>query len=146
MTVATACDLVGVAVYLASNQAFAISALSAQYAAASGDVQRSSFLAAGEALLAIHGQGAVPLSLLLVGLAGLGVSFVMLRSGVFSRNTAVAGIVATALVVGYFVAIAVVPTVAFLLPAISALFRLIWYLLIAQKLFQLARVTSPARP
>jgi hypothetical protein len=139
MAVATASDLVGVAVYLASNQAFAMSALSDQYAAASTDAQRAALLAAGEALLAIHNQGGIHLSLLLVALAGLIASLVMLRGGVFSRATAMVGMVANTLVLGYFVAIALAPAVAFLLPAISAPFRLIWYVLIARRLFQLAR-------
>jgi hypothetical protein len=139
MTVATACDLVGVAVYLASNQAFAMLTLSDQYAAASTDAQRATFLAAGEALLAIHNPGGVQLSLLLVALAGLIASLVMLRSHVFGKVTAAVGVVANVLVLGYFVALALAPAIAFLFPSISAPFRLIWYILIALGLFRLGR-------
>jgi hypothetical protein len=139
MTVATACDLVGVAVYLASNQAFAMLALSDQYAAAATDAQRATFLAAGEALLAIHNPGGIYLSLLLVALAGLIASVVMLRSRVFGKVTATVGVVANVLVLGYFVALAFAPAIAFLFPSISAPFRLIWYILIAWRLFQLGR-------
>ena len=39
----------------------------------------------------------------------------------------------------YFVALPVVPSIAFLLPATSAPFRLLWYILIAWRLFQLGR-------
>ena len=52
--VATATGLIGIAVYLASNQAFAMLSLSGEYAAATTEAQRSIFLAAGEALLAMN--------------------------------------------------------------------------------------------
>jgi hypothetical protein len=139
MDVATACVLVGVAVYLASNQTFALSALSDQYAAASSDAQRAAFLAAGEALLAIHNPGGIQLGLLLVALAGLIASLVMLRSRVFGKVTATAGLVANTLVLSYFVALPLVPAIAPLFPASSAPFRLLWYILIARRLFQLGR-------
>ena len=139
MVVATACVLVGVAVYLASNQTFALSALSDQYAAASSDAQRAAFLAAGEALLAIHNPGGIQLGLLLVALAGLIASLVMLRSRVFGKVTATAGLVANTLVLSYFVALPLVPAIAPLFPASSAPFRLLWYILIARRLFQLGR-------
>ncbi len=139
MTVAMACDLVAVAVYLASNQAFAMLALSDRYAAADTDTMRAMFLAAGEALLAIHSPGGVQLSLLLVALAGLIASVVMLRSRVFGKVTATVGVVANSLVLTYFVALPLVPAIAFLFPATSAPFRLLWYVLIARRLFQLGR-------
>jgi hypothetical protein len=139
MTVATASALVGVAVYLASNQAFAMLALSNRYAAASTDAMRTRFLAAGEALLAIHNSSGIHLGLLLVALAGLIASVVMLRSRVFGKTTATVGVVANSLVLTYFVALPLAPTIAFLFPAASAPFRLLWYILIAWRLFGLGR-------
>jgi hypothetical protein len=139
MTVAVAFDLVGVAVYLASNQAFAMLALSDRYAAAGNEAMQATFLAAGEALLAIHDPGGVHVSLLLVALAGLIASVVMLRSHVFGKATATIGVVANGLVVSYFVALPLVPAMAFLFPSASAPFRLLWYILIARRLFQLGR-------
>jgi hypothetical protein len=139
MTVATACSLVGAAVYLASNQAFAMLALSNRYAAAATDAQRAAFLAAGEALLAVHDPGGIHLSLFLVALAGLIASLVMWRSGVFGKVSATMGLVANGLVLSYFVVVAFAPAIAPLFPSLSALFRLIWYILIAWRLFQLGR-------
>jgi hypothetical protein len=139
MTVATASDLVGVAVYLASNQAFALLSLSDQYAAANTDAMRAKFLAAGEALLAVHDPAGVNLGLLLVALGGLVASVVMLRSRVFGKVTATVGVVANSLVLTYFVVLPLAPTIAFLFPATSAPFRLLWYILIARRLFQLGR-------
>jgi len=145
LTVATACALVGVAVYPASNQASAMLALSDQYAAASTDAMRIQFLAAGEALLAIHNPARIQLGLLLVALVGLIISVVMLRSRVFGKVTAILGVVANGLVLSYFVALPVVPDIAFLFPAASAPFRLLWYFLIAWRLFQLGRGAPPMR-
>jgi hypothetical protein len=146
MIVATACDLVGIAVYLASNQAFAMLALSNRYAAATADAQRAAFLAAGEALLAIHNPSGIHLGLFLVALAGLIVSLVMWRSRVFGKVTAAMGIVANSLVLGYFVVVAFAPAIAPLFPSVSAPFRLIWYVLIAWRLFQLGRGVREEQP
>jgi hypothetical protein len=139
ITVARASALVGVAVYLASNQAFAMLALSDQYAAASTDAMRAQFLAAGEALLATHNPAGVNLGLFLVALAGLIASVVMLRTRVFGRATAILGIVANSLVLTFYVALPLAPEIAPLFPATSALFRLLWYILIARRLLQLGR-------
>jgi hypothetical protein len=142
MTVATACALVGVAVYLASNQAFALLALSDRYAAAGTDAQQATFLAAGEALLAIHNPDGIHLGLFLVALAGLIASLAMLRSSVFGKATATMGLVTNGLVLTYFVALPLAPAIAPLFPASSAPFRLIWYVLIALKFFRLARASA----
>ena len=94
------------------------------------------FLAAGEALLA-NGTG-IYLSLLLVLLSGLLISIVMLRSTVFSKATAYTGLLANVFALGYFVALVFAPALVWLPPSISAPFRLIWYILIAVRLFKLA--------
>jgi hypothetical protein len=143
MAIATAFGFVGIAVYFASNQAFSMLSLSDQYAAATTDAQRSAFLAAGEAMLAINNPGAtyqgtgIYIGLFLVTLAGLIVSIVMLRSSIFSRATATVGILAHGFGLGYFVALAFAPAINFLPPSISAPFLLVWYILIARRLCQL---------
>jgi hypothetical protein len=40
---------------------------------------------------------------------------------------------------GYFVALAFAPTIVWLPPTLSAPFRLLWYLLVARRLFQLGK-------
>jgi hypothetical protein len=145
MVVATTSGLAGVGVYLASNQAFAILSLSDRYAAATTEAQRATFLAAGEALLAIHNPGSIYqgtgiyLGLLLVLLAGLIIALVMLRSNVFGRATAWVGMVANGICLLHFVALAFVPALIALPTSISALFRVTWYVLIALRLFRLGR-------
>ena len=144
MAIATAFGLVGTAVYLASNQAFSMLSLSQRYAAATTDAQRAMFLAAGEALLAIHNPGAISqgtgyyVGYLLVLLAGLIISVVMLRSRVFNRATAYVGILANALPLIDFIALAFAPAMYGIPTAVSALFRIPWYVLVAIGLFRLA--------
>jgi len=147
VTLATALGFLGVAIYIASNPAFSILTLSDQYAAATTDAQRSMLLAAGQALLAVQNPNAVgqaTLSFFLVSLAGLIMSTVMLDGRVFSKATAYIGILANAFGLGYPLGIAlapktvVLPIVALSL-SVSACFLVIWYVLIALRLWQLGR-------
>jgi hypothetical protein len=140
MVIATASGLAGIAVYFASNQAFAMLSLSKQYVEATTGAQRSMLLAAGEALLAIHNQGTgFRLSFFLVIVAGTIISVVMLRSCVFSRATAVVGILANGLRLGYFLSLAFGPTIFWIAVPLSAPFRVTWYVMIALRLLRLAR-------
>lgn len=145
MAIATTIGLVGIAVYFASNQAFAMLSLSCRYAAATTDAQRSMFLAAGEALLAIDNPGAIyqgtgiTISLFLVTFAGLIASIAMLRSRVFSKATAWVGMAAHVFGLGYFVALAFTPAIRAIPPSISAVFLLAWNILVARRLLRLAR-------
>jgi len=147
MVIATASGLIGIAVYFASNQAFAMLALSERFAAATTDAQRSIYLAAGEALLAINNpdsiyQGTgIYLSLFLVLFAGLVISVVMLRGAIFSKATAVTGILANGIGLCYFITLAFTPAIYWIPHPISAPFRVIWYFLIALKLFKLGKVS-----
>jgi hypothetical protein len=142
MLVATVCGLVGMMVYFASNQAFAMLALSDRYAAASTEAARNTYLAAGEALLAVNNPAAlhqgtgIYLSLFLVLLAGLVMSLVMLHSAVFSKLTAMAGILANGFGLGYYLVLVFFPSLVALPFVLSAPFRVIWYFLIARKLFR----------
>jgi hypothetical protein len=87
---------VGMAIYLAENRAFPMLSLSHQYAVATTDAQRSSSIAAGQAMLS---EGHNRAGLLLVEFACLVISVVMLRGNVFSKATAYAGILGNALLI-----------------------------------------------
>ncbi len=144
MTIAVALAFVGIAVYLASNQALAMLSLGDQYAAATTDAQRSLLIAAGQATLAIHhnatyaGSG-IYLSFFLVSVAGLIISAVMLRSEVFSKLTAYAGLLANVFGLSYYLALVFAPAAVALPLSVSAIFLLAWYILIGRRLFQLAQ-------
>ena len=148
MALATTLAIIGIAVFLATNNPFSMLSLSDQYAAATTDAQRSLFLAAGQAILANTNQRAVEgfnIGLLLVSVAGLIVSAVMLRSNIFSKVTAYVGILANAISLAEYFRLAFVPAAVLLLLIIataSGLLLLIWYILIARRLFQLGQGVS----
>ena len=145
MVIATVSGLIGIAVYFASNQAFAMLALSERFAGAASDAQRLTYLAAGEALLAVNNPEAIYqgsgifISIFLVLSAGLIISIVMLRSNVFSRATAWMGILANGIGLCYFIGLAIGSDLYWIPIPISAPFRVIWYFLIALRLFKLAK-------
>jgi hypothetical protein len=144
MLIATVLGLIGIAVYMASNQAFAMLALSERYAAATTAAEQSNLLAAGEALLAENNPGflyqgtGIYLSLFLVLLAGLIISIVMMRSHVFGKTTAITGLLANGIGLCYFLVLVFAPAVIWIPHSVSAPFRVIWYFLIALRLFKLA--------
>jgi len=145
MVIATTCGLVGITVYFASNQAFGMLALSERYAAATSDAQRSIYLAAGEALLAINNPEAIYqgtgiyVSFFLVLFAGLLTSVVMWRGELFSKATAVTGILANGIGLCYFITLTFAPAVYWIPHPISAPFRVVWYFLVALRLFKLGK-------
>ena len=143
MLVVTTSCFVGIAVYFASNQSFSMLSLSSKYAAAATNVEMDSFLAAGEALLAIHDPGSlyqgigIYASLFLVLAAGLTISIIMLKSAVFNKATAIVGILANGIALFYFITLLITPEFVWIPHTLSAPLRLIWYILIAVKLIQL---------
>jgi hypothetical protein len=146
--IATILGLIGITVYMASNQAFAMLALSERYATATTAAELSNLLAAGEALLAENNPGflyqgtGIYLSLFLVLLAGLIISIVMVRSQVFSKVTAIMGILANGIGLCYFLFLGFAPAAIWIPHSVSAPFRVVWYFLIALRLFKLARVQN----
>ncbi|MCK4821225.1 DUF4386 family protein, partial [bacterium] len=130
---------VGITVSFASNQVFAMLSLSDNYFAAS-ETDKSVFLTAGEAILAIMNQGnGIYVSMFLIGFSGLIISIIMLQSNVFSRITAYFGILANGVGLCYFITIIISPTLGWLPIPLSAIPLLIWYILIGVKLYKLSK-------
>ena len=147
MAIALTFALLGIGVFFATNNPFSMLSLSDQYAAATTDAQRSTFLAAGQAVLANTSQRAVGgfnVGLFLVSVAGLIVSSVMLQGNSFSRLTAYVGIVAYALSLADYLREALTPsaTIALLVILPGALFLVIWFVLVGRRLLQLGRLES----
>lgn len=145
MLMATVLGWAGIIAYFASNQAFALLALSGRYAAAVSDIQRTSPLAAGEALLSINNPGAlfqgtgIFICMFLVPLAGLIMSLVMLHSPIFNKATAMTGILANGLILCYFPVMAFIPSMLVLPFVLSAPLRVTWYFLLALRFFKLGK-------
>jgi fumarate reductase subunit D len=140
MSIALTAGLVGIAAYLASATAFEMLSLSDQYAAATTDAQRSMYLAAGQAMLAIWQGTAFDVGYILEGVALLIIAVVMLRSTLFGKRTAYVGILLGVM--------SLVPPTAGTVGLFFALGSLvpleIWDILIARRLFQLGRLEEEA--
>ena len=130
--VALALGLIGLACLVPARPIPEMFALSDQYAAATTEAERASYLVASEAMLtrfhgmAYHAHYVLGSASLLIS------SFLMLRSTTFNRATAYVGIVTNIVVFGLYV-----PAVGVWISMLSVVGYLIWYVLIARKLIQL---------
>jgi len=151
MAIAITFSLLGVGIFLATNNPFTMLSLSDQYAAATTDAQRTTLLAAGQAVLANTSQrvvGGFNVGLFLVSVAGLIVSSVMLQSSAFSRSTAYVGMLAWTLsLVDYLRQIVTQSaTIALLVILPNALMLVVWFVLIGRRLYQLGRLERKPLP
>ena len=136
--------LVGSAVFFATNNPCALLSLSSQHAAATSEAARSQLLAAGQALLANTGQRAVGdfnLGLLLISMAGLILSLLMLWSELFSRATAIWGILANAVSLADYLRQALTdsPIATLLVVLPNTVLLIVWLCLLGCRLCQLGR-------
>jgi hypothetical protein len=139
MLLATALSLVAITTYLASNTNFSMLSLSARYAAGTSEAERSLFVAAGLAMMAIYAGTAFRVSYILGSIAMIIVAAVMLRSNIFSRLIAWVGILASVIGLGLYV-----PKIGLYLAFLSVPFLAIWNILIARRLFQLGHGKTDA--
>ncbi len=93
MLIGLVMGLVGITVYFASNMSFEMLALSNQFATISSEYYRTALLGAGAALLAVYKGTAFNVYYVLNAITLLIFSFVMLRSDIFSKATAIIGII-----------------------------------------------------
>lgn len=143
---ASALFFIGTAVYLSSNTAFSLFAISQQYATAA-EAQKPLLEAAGRAVLA---QGADLTTGTFVGLfitqiAGMLITSGMLRGEVFGKWTGIVGLVGFSLMSVFFILTAFVPAqydAAMLIAAPGALFMITYQILMARRFFQLGRYVS----
>lgn len=133
--------LSGILLYFAVNPTLSFLYLSDQYAGASTAAERASLIAAGTALWANYQGTAFAVSYLLGAAATLVFSAAMLRTLVFNRATAYAGLV-------FGVAMLLPPLPAFglvgvIVSSVSLLPMIVFELLIAWKLLHLAAASAP---
>jgi hypothetical protein len=145
MAIAFTFALLGTAIFFATNNPFSMLSLSRKFAAATTDVQRSTLLAAGEAILANTNQRAIGgfnIGLFLISTAGLIVSSVMLITNTFGRLTAYIGILAFGLSLADYFRQAITSSVivALLLILPGALLIVVWFTLVGRHLLQLGRL------
>jgi hypothetical protein len=136
--------ILGIGVFYATNRAFPMLALSRQYAAASTEAERALLEAAGKSMLTV-GESHTPgtfLGFFLAEIAGLLMSFVMLRSAVFSKLAAYFGVFGFAcLLIFEFTSSFVtgLSDAAMLFAALGGLLSMGWYILVARTLFNLGK-------
>src|SRR5215211_1058397 len=134
MAIALILQLVSTATYFASTVAFEMLSLSNQYGTATTEVERSTFLTAGQAMLATWQGTAFDVSYVLSALAILIVSAVMLRGHhyLFSKTTGYAGLSAGVL--------ALVPPTAGVIGVVFSIVSLVpmvvWLALVARRLLR----------
>jgi hypothetical protein len=133
-TMATGLWLLAIVLFIASNPALELLALSDRFAAATSEAQRSTAVAAGEALLAGWDGTAFQVGYVLGQLAGIMIGLVMLRSGLFGRAVPYTLIAGNVVGFGLYL-----PTVGLTISALSGLVLWAWYLLIARRFFRLER-------
>lgn len=133
-------SVIGVMAFVAARPALEMLYLSDGYAAAGTEAQRAMFLAAGEAKLATFHGTAFHVSYLLGSLTGLIISFIMLRTNIFSKATAYVRIASSVCDLGLYI-----PVIGLYISLFSVVFLFVWNILIARKLFQLAKDTSTVK-
>jgi hypothetical protein len=129
-----ALSLIGVSAFITARPVFEMLYLSDAYAAASSEAQKASFLAAGQSLVAAFHGTAFYVSYILGSLTGLIISFVMLKSQLFSRATAYMRMASSVCDFGLFI-----PVIGIYISIFSVVFLIVWHILISRRLFQLGQ-------
>lgn len=131
-----ALSILGVMCFIAARPAFEMLYLSQAYADAMTDTQRAVLLAAGEAHLATFHGTAFYINYILGSLTGLIISLVILQSNIFSKATAYVRIASSLCDFGLFL-----PVIGMWIAILSVLFLVIWDILIARRLFKIAKLS-----
>lgn len=130
--IALAAGLMGAVLWLSARPLVEMVYLSDQYAAATSDLARTQYLAAGEAVHALFNGTNWMFSTFLLGVSGAISALLMLRSGFFGRTTAYIGIASVILSFGVFI-----PQVGPMLSLLATIASVIWYSLIARDFYRL---------
>ncbi len=138
--IALVLGLIAVVALIPARPLMELLTLSDKYAAAN-EAERSQYLAAGEALLALFNGTSWAVFYFLGPLSGLISTYLMLRSNIFSKGTAYAGMIANFTAFGILV-----PGIGVVFAFLSMLGIVIWDLLLARRFFQLARWAIPGAP
>jgi hypothetical protein len=134
---------IGTAVYISSNTVFSLFALSNQYAG-TAEAHKPLLEAAGRALLA-QGADLTPgtfLGFFFTQTAGILITSVMLRGGVFGRWTALAGLVGYCLMSAFFTLAAFVPEnydTAMVFAMVGGSVLMAYQILLARRFFQFGK-------
>jgi hypothetical protein len=132
---------IGITLFLATPSVFSWLFLSNRYAGAVTPEEQRRLIAAGEVLFASdmwHGTGAIVGSLL-TQLGGIFISWVMLRSAVFSKLTAYTGLVTHGFDFLHIFTAFIYPAAGTFLMAVAGPLYLLWFFLVGRKLWQIGK-------
>ena len=144
MIIAIVLAIIGIAVFLATNNPFSMLSLNNQYLAATSEAQKSMLLATGQMVLVNTNQramGGFNMGFLLLSVAGLIYSIVMLQSNIFSKKIAYVGVLNFAISIADYFRIILLPsetTLLLVIAIVSGLLFIIWLILVGGRLFQLS--------
>lgn len=136
--------LMGTAIFFATNRAFPMLNLSAQYAAANGAADQAMLAAAGQAMLAV-GQSHTPgtfLAFFFSEIAGILMAVVLMRGKNFSKAAALAGLIGYSFLLIFEVLSSFVPSLhnpILMLAMLGGLSNIAWYILVAARFFRLEK-------
>lgn len=137
-------SLIGVAVFLATNRAFAMLNLSHQFTLATTVEQRNLLAAAGQAMLVV-GESHTPgtfLAFFLSESAGLLMSIVMLRGKIFSRLNAYTGLLGYGTLLIFEISSSFVPALqkgAMIFALLGGISSMVWGLMSARRMIKLGK-------
>lgn len=139
--------LFGSIIMVANNTALPMYELSHKYFATAIESQKAFYAAAGEAMLArgAHGSPGIFIGFFIPNVAGLIMSIVMLKAGVFSKINSWMGIVGSILIMLYIILVNFVQGIetmatAFAMP--GGLLLMAWMIMFTVKFFRLGRPVS----
>ncbi|MCX6121582.1 MAG: DUF4386 family protein [Ignavibacteriales bacterium] len=139
--------LVGTTIFVTSNTALSMLELSNKYAASTTESQKTLYAAAGEALLVrgAHGSLGVFIGFVLPNIAGIIMSFVMLKGRIFNKISSYMGIAGSALLLIYIILVTFAPGIKDMATAFAApggVLLMAWMMMFTVKLFQLGRLEN----
>lgn len=147
MAVAAFFAFLGVALFVTTRSIMlSVLPLSEQYAAAATGAEREQILAAGQMLNSLGVATPQTMGFFFMAAAVLIISVVMLRSDIFGRWTAYVGILTSVITFIDDISTIIAPSAAVVLMPVSGLFWIIWWILIARRLFQLGRLEKEGLP
>jgi hypothetical protein len=136
--------VIGAFVYILANRALPLNYLSRKYDAADIPIYQVDVLTCADVLLAnAVRDSAMAFGLILILIAGLTISIVILKERTFKRGVAMVGIITNGLYLMNCILILFAPNLNWLLPTLSAPFRLVWYGMLAAALLKLAGSIPP---
>ena len=144
MLIAIFMAILGITIFLSTNNSFSMLNLSNQYVNATTEAQKAIILAAGQTLVVNTGQRAIGgfnMGLLLISVAGVIMSTIMLKSNNFGNKTAYVGILAFAISLAEYVRMIIVPselTLLLIIAILSGVLLMIWLVLVGQSLIKMS--------